>query len=221
MPTNQSCQPLIDAFDRPHPYTGTVLESVVAFRWKPKKPRWQYPKDPYRQALIEAPPPVFNMFDVVLWPCDTASFTITYNRPRPAGNPRSVLAYASHSVKKAIFSLQLTQLLPNQKRALVLAGEDTSNKINVLFWFLCFNDFVLLELGGDFQSYIHHSLINYFSHIWFEAKDRKDSIVKTVPMGLTPFYLVNANVTNVTRVLEEGRNDPMKNSKLVLAGERK
>ena len=69
-----------------------------------------------------------------------------------------------------------------------------------------------------FQEYIHQHLLDFFSDIWFEAKNRADPFVMTIPMGLTPFYVINATAAAVTRVIEDGYVNPKRKQKLALAG---
>jgi hypothetical protein len=73
-------------------------------------------------------------------------------------------------------------------------------------------------LAGPMHDYIHKHLRDLFSDVWIEAKDRLDSFVKTIPMGLTPFYVINATASSVTRVIEEGHLNPSRKKKLVMAG---
>jgi hypothetical protein len=73
-------------------------------------------------------------------------------------------------------------------------------------------------LAGSFQEYIHKHLLDYFSDIWFEAKNRANPFVMTIPMGLTPYYVINATAGAVTRIIADGHANPKKKQKLVMAG---
>ena len=113
-----------------HPYDGTVLNDIVSFRWKPNKRSWQFSMDADRQKMITAPPPILKMFDLLLWPCTSRPFSITQNKPFPPGNPRTVLAYPELPLLREAFRyLKLNRLEHNQRRSLVLAGEDSGNSM--------------------------------------------------------------------------------------------
>ena len=73
-------------------------------------------------------------------------------------------------------------------------------------------------LAGPLHEYIHQHLRDTFSAVWFEAKDRPDSFVRTMPMGLTPYYVINASASAVTRLVQEGHSSPTRNTELVMAG---
>lgn len=133
--------------------------------------------------------PIMTRFDWViygygLWYCINNSQTST---------PQTILyrpyLFTLPNVSKALSYFETIPMLKNdtEVRSIVFAGSDT--RLSQVWPIVQ----ILSESGK-------------FSHIWFEAKDLAIPNVRTIPMGLTPYYLIEAKFEIVARAIAKSES---------------
>ena len=107
-------------------------------------------------------------------------------------NPRTVLfrpyLLGRANVSRALSYLSVIPPLdPSEERSIVFAGSDDR----------------LSTIWAPMKTIIES---RKFSRIWYEAKDVNTPDVLTIPMGLTPYYLLSAGFKTVAQAIAESRN---------------
>jgi hypothetical protein len=186
------CDTQLRLQSRPNPFIGTLLNDVVSYHWRPCQASWKFEHGSRNHSLFSTPPVMFNHFDWVIWQHSfdehRHAYVVFTNNTDSMNNPRTVLVHPNkdslHVLSKLLRGLVKKRSNLFERRTLVIAGEDSG-------------------LGGNVQYRAHRYLLDYFSDIWVTAKDRPDPYIRTIPLGLNPYYLVKAGLSQVTRILQD------------------
>lgn len=169
-----------------NPFEGTILNEVVNFPWRPCLEGWRFQNSTEKNSYLRFPPSLFKHFDWIIWYHQRRKLPDVLKQE--GSDPRLVLVHPAvpsmaHLAKmKQKLHGGLRRLRPNQKRSLVIAGDD--------------HNFVEAT-----QRIVHVLFLGCFSDVWVTAKDAKDPYVQTIPVGLNAYYIVKGGIHSITSMV--------------------